>query len=111
MCLQALSALPLSAVSSVPNSLYDGPIEVDPVNYTDCEIDDEDIFAMAGAALQAAMGGSMNITAETSKLNTSMTAMTNPSLYSTSTQIQSLWQFLIRGDLVKDPRPPQPSPG
>ena len=79
-----------SAVSSVPDSLYDGSIQVDPANYTDSEADDEDIFAVARLALQAAMGGSNNITSETSKLNTSMTAMTNPSLYTTSTNSLSL---------------------
>ena len=79
-----------SAVSSVPDSLYDGPIQVDPTNYTDSETDDEDIFAMAGLALQAAMGGSNNITSETSNLNTSMTARTISSLRTTSINSVSL---------------------
>ena len=79
-----------SAISSIPDSLYDGPIQVDPANYTDSETDDEDIFAMAGAALRAAMGGSNNITSETLNLNTSMTAMDKTSLYTTSTNAMSL---------------------
>ena len=79
-----------SAVSSVPDTLYDGPIQVDPANYTDSETDDEDIFAMAEAALQAAMGGSNNVTSEESNLNTSMAARTNPSLYTTSATSISL---------------------
>ena len=85
-----VSSLFSSAVSSVPDSLYDGSIQVDPANYTDSEEDDEAIFALAGAVLQAVMGGSNNVTADTSNLNTSIIDKTDSSLRTTSTNSVSL---------------------
>ena len=79
-----------SAISRVPDSVYNGPVRVDPANSTDSEAVDEAIFALAGAALLAAMVGSNNVTTSTSSLNTSMTARTDPSLYTTSTNSKSL---------------------
>ena len=79
-----------SAISSVPDSLYDGPVQVDPANYTDSEAVDEAILALAGAALQAAMVGSSNVTTDTSNMNTSMIARTGPSFSTTSTDSKTL---------------------
>ncbi|KAM0795942.1 hypothetical protein BDR22DRAFT_919083 [Usnea florida] len=79
-----------SAISSVPDSLYDGPVQVDPANYTDSDAVDEAILALAGAALQAAMVGSSNVTTDASNLNTSMTARTGLSFSTTSTDSKTL---------------------